>query len=421
MTTRSYDLNLNRLTRIGGAGRIRVEGTMSAYSSVTVQMASEEPKKAVIRSNPAGGYRYEAEVEVQQGNNFITVTASLLDPVTGQPPVGAPQVVTQQYQYQASGISRNFSSTFSRITEDKNGSYVILRKFDYDAKNRLKKVTVSGTVTEWDYDWADRRVREWQYPAGGSKPAWPAKLYIWDGTELVQERVCTSTSNYNSGGTVSRTHYFGGFNDGATLSGTKYQTTTDHLGNVRDVINASGTLVARYDYTPWGKPTKVSGTTVNASLLINSRYYHHAASGLHLALYRAYDPDLGRWLSEDPIEEEGGINMYGFVGNNPLMAVDPLGLFLLGPGWGMLLSPKPPQYIPRHLIEEMTARNDVKTHEVCRVGGFGFWRSGETHGLSRNFAVMLGAGSKCGNGSFVLVKPAVMRLVITTGTSIFME
>jgi hypothetical protein len=71
--------------------------------------------------------------------------------------------------------------------------------------------------------------------------------------------------------------------------------------------------------------------------------------------------------------------------------------------------------------EEMTARNDVKTHEVCRVGGFGFWRSGETHGLSRNFAVMLGAGSKCGNGSFVLVKPAVMRLVITTGTSIFME
>jgi hypothetical protein len=71
--------------------------------------------------------------------------------------------------------------------------------------------------------------------------------------------------------------------------------------------------------------------------------------------------------------------------------------------------------------EEMTARNDVKTHEVCRVDGCGFWRSGETHGLSRNFAVMLGAGGKCGNGSFVLVKPAVKHLSVTHGISISME
>lgn len=56
------------------------------------------------------------------------------------------------------------------------------------------------------------------------------------------------------------------------------------------------------------------------------RYYHHAPSGLQLALYRAYDPNLGRWLSEDPIGEEGGINLYGFVGNQATNATDPLGL-----------------------------------------------------------------------------------------------
>jgi RHS repeat-associated protein len=326
MTTRTHDLKLNRLTRIGGAGRISVEGNSSAYSAVTVRVGNGPVKQAVIVSDPAGGYRFQAEVDVLQGNNFITVTATALDPFTGQPDTTYPQVVTQQYHHQAAGISRNYTSSASRLLEEKNATFTTLRKFDYDAKNRLKKVTVSGTVTEWDYDYADRRVREWQYLEGGSKPAWPAKLYIWDGTKLVQERVCTSAATYNAGGTITRTHYYGGFNDGVALNGTKYQTTTDHLGNVRDVINASGTLVARYDYNAWGKPTKVSGTTVNASLLINSRYYHHAASGLHLALYRAYDPDLGRWLSEDPLEEEGGLNLYGYVGNSPLMAVDPLGL-----------------------------------------------------------------------------------------------
>jgi len=45
-----------------------------------------------------------------------------------------------------------------------------------------------------------------------------------------------------------------------------------------------------------------------------------------MAPYRVYDPVLGRWLSEDPIEEAGGVNLYGYVGNGPVGAWDPLGL-----------------------------------------------------------------------------------------------
>jgi len=42
--------------------------------------------------------------------------------------------------------------------------------------------------------------------------------------------------------------------------------------------------------------------------------------------YRYYDPVTGRWPSRDPIEEDGGINLYGFVGNDPLRRADKLGL-----------------------------------------------------------------------------------------------
>ena len=45
-------------------------------------------------------------------------------------------------------------------------------------------------------------------------------------------------------------------------------------------------------------------------------------AGLYMYLYRHYDPAHGRWPSRDPIEEEGGVNLYGFVGNSPTMSID---------------------------------------------------------------------------------------------------
>ena len=63
-------------------------------------------------------------------------------------------------------------------------------------------------------------------------------------------------------------------------------------------------------------------------------YYQHAASGLSLALYRAFDARLGRFISRDPIAENGGINLYGYVNNSPGKFIDPLGL-LNEPGSGI--------------------------------------------------------------------------------------
>lgn len=87
---------------------------------------------------------------------------------------------------------------------------------------------------------------------------------------------------------------------------------------------STGTVVARYDYDPYGRSTTVLGTTPTE--LNFTGLYRHSKSNLDLATFRAYDPNLGRWLNRDPIAEEGGINLYGYVENNPGSAVDPLGL-----------------------------------------------------------------------------------------------
>src|ERR1043166_5126877 len=106
----------------------------------------------------------------------------------------------------------------------------------------------------------------------------------------------------------------------------KYFYFRDHVGSIREMMKSNGTLVARFDYDPWGRSTAVMNTT-----LPDFNYtglYRHSASNLDFAVYRAYDPGLGRWLNRDPIGESGAINLYGYVLNNPIHWIDRLGLLV---------------------------------------------------------------------------------------------
>ncbi|WP_086921487.1 polymorphic toxin type 50 domain-containing protein [Variovorax sp. JS1663] len=74
--------------------------------------------------------------------------------------------------------------------------------------------------------------------------------------------------------------------------------------------------------------------------------FRHERSGFDLAVYRAYDQQRGRWLNRDPMREDGGLNLYGYVDGNPLKYTDRQGLFahVIGPavpilGIGCALTP----------------------------------------------------------------------------------
>jgi len=86
-------------------------------------------------------------------------------------------------------------------------------------------------------------------------------------------------------------------------------------------------LAASYRYDPYGNTTYSSGSLAAANVYRFSTKELHLNSGLYSYGYRFYSPNWQRWLNQDPIGEWGGINLYGFVGNNPIRRTEPFGLW----------------------------------------------------------------------------------------------
>jgi uncharacterized protein RhaS with RHS repeats len=63
-------------------------------------------------------------------------------------------------------------------------------------------------------------------------------------------------------------------------------------------------------------------TPTHVLLLVTTLFITQTASAF-------YDSNLGRWVNRDPIEEDGGLNLYGFVGNSPVSEIDPWGFDIL--------------------------------------------------------------------------------------------
>jgi RHS repeat-associated protein len=100
----------------------------------------------------------------------------------------------------------------------------------------------------------------------------------------------------------------------------------------------NGAIVARYEYDPYGNVTAKSGSYADANPFRFSTKYFDAETGLSYFGGRYYNAGLGRWLNRDPLDELGGVNLYAYVGNDPLDRVDPLGEMWCGREQGCYLA-----------------------------------------------------------------------------------
>ena len=107
-----------------------------------------------------------------------------------------------------------------------------------------------------------------------------------------------------------------------TIDGVIYIPCYDNNGNVTKYVDENGNIVASYTYGAFGALIAKSGPLADVFRHRFSTKYYDAETGLYYYGYRFYHPALMRWLTEDPIAEDGGLNLYGFCGNNPVCRYD---------------------------------------------------------------------------------------------------
>ena len=305
VTTYSYDA-LNRITRLRDAkGRKTIADNNYQYNNASV----------ITQNIDAGGthaYGYDAI------DRLVSATYPGTQSETyAYDAVGNRSSSHQSASYSYQPFNRMVSTSTATYLYDNNGNMISKSdvsgstQFAWDFENRLVQVvTPAGGSVTYKYDALGRRIQ--RMPSGGV-----STNFVYDGQDVVRD--------INSDGTTIE--YLNGpgidnkIRQKGSSNATTYYFAHDHLGSTTALTNTKGQLVESLSYDAYGNS---AGTT-------RTRYgftgrERDPSTGLLYYRARWYDPELGRFISEDPIGLIGGINPFAYVGNNPVNAKDPSGL-----------------------------------------------------------------------------------------------
>ncbi len=213
--------------------------------------------------------------------------------------------------------------------------------FDWDAAgNMIAKHAPEGTTTyTWDYRNRLTQIAppvgdpiNFAYNAMGQRIQKNGTRFIYDGVQLLQE---TDLNNQTLRSNTFTNEGYGDLvseNDGTDSSFPTFngQSSTDAI------VNKTATVTDRISYSAFGGQDSHTGSSTTPFRFVGKQsYYNDAETGLYLlgaggnpnGAGRYYDPELGRFISRDPIGLAGGdVNLYRYAGNNPVNLIDPSGM-----------------------------------------------------------------------------------------------
>ncbi|MDO5318874.1 MAG: RHS repeat-associated core domain-containing protein, partial [bacterium] len=195
--------------------------------------------------------------------------------------------------------------------------------YTYDAASQLVSVSSNGVLLVTNqYDCRRRRVKKITPDA--------THTFLYDDWNLIRERVdytngVTDEFNYYWGRDLSGTVQGAGGVGGLLYvkrNGVIYVPHADANGNILRYTDTTGNIVSEYTYDAFGRAILQSGPLADVFRHRFSSKYFDVETGLYYYGYRFYSPVLMRWLNRDPLAERGGLNLYGFCGNNATCLYD---------------------------------------------------------------------------------------------------
>ena len=290
------------------------------------------------------GYAYDSignRLAAEREGERVTYTANALNQYTALASAGAPGEERPLFAgtlFLFDGAARRSETGARAFTYDADGNLLSDGRWTYtwDAENRLVGVSDGLTSVSNAYDHLGRRVLS---SCRGADGAIVTRAFVYDGwnpiCEVSRTPTLTNCHTYCWGldvsGTLVGAGGIGGLlcaGSGGTASVPSVFFCYDANGNVMALVSTTGAVVAEYEYGPFGEALQAAGPAAALNPWRFSTRYTEAETGLVMYPMRPYSPTLGRFLSRDPIEEQGGINLYAFVRNAPPNAVDALGLAL---------------------------------------------------------------------------------------------
>ncbi|WP_338510079.1 RHS repeat-associated core domain-containing protein [Pseudomonas poae] len=207
------------------------------------------------------------------------------------------------------------------IRERRGKAHALVTEYRYDCQHRLIAVKKpNGQIAHYRYDPFGRRI---------SKTVEDKTTeFFWQGDKLIAEHHADRHRSYlYEPDSFRPLALLEGFGPNAT---NPYHYQLDHLGTPQELTAADGEIVWSAHYRAYGHISRLDVGKIDNPLRFQGQYFD-PESGLHYNRHRYYNPDVGRYLTPDPVKLAGGINAYQYV-PNPTGWVDPRGLSAECPG-----------------------------------------------------------------------------------------